>query len=1042
MKRTLITTIICVFSLLACMFSLSSCFLRQENICQHEYDNVFDADCNLCYEEREVAFNVIGAELSASGDKIIVKYDGAPDEEFPNTQHCEHNNEHEKIAVVKEHYRDEQDNIVNGTYIYHCTACNGYMVKEDDAKNNHKEIGITVVETEATCLTPATKTYECEHCGINIEVIHEALGHKFGNEVHVEKGQNPCIDGALAFKVCDVCKGLSEDAIVAMAPTDEGFDGFHTVEVWTLTKTPTEDEPGLLTGICTVCGDEEITYTIPKVIYGGEDYVIEIENGSCAKNPATCILKIDGAENYKYKIGEDSAEASDKLVFTTEVSIKKHSVTINGEKVDIDFDKIYDPDMKNGDENVFTPEINTVLICKDGIVYSSFTCEECEGKFTVQVRKSHNYVYELNHTYEGGVYTYFLKGICQNDLCGDVVEYSHEDVAKMVSVITTSYPTCTSSGTETHTIALGEAFETEQDELSFDITLDILKHHFHEFSFVEYGTYNKDEIEELAPIFSKNDGFKDFKCGQVNPLNLPCDACRGIYNVSIEINHVPSEEFSEVLANCVDGGSKTHKCVECGEDILITTPANGHTVTEYTEVTLVDKETALYNVKGICSVCGEFTEETVLTYSKEKSTKSTCIETGYDVYLNEDGTEIKIALPLAEIHIFEGVVMNKELYVISEFKSVAESVDVISCIVPVAIDYTCDICGKSFEMNVVADHIYDSSKENNTYLPDSQRLARRCTADGCGYIELTSNVTETVVNPTCLNNGSITYTADGLEIVIISIEALGHEFGPFDLNNNDKNVTAIIPVYCTDGIIENGGNYLCESCGEMVRCDVYLTHNPAEDENITYVIAPTCTNDGKGVYKCPNCPEEFTGDESFIVDIPANGHDYEYAVEIAPTADNPGCAVGVCKIDGCDANSEVELPVVNAENYNDNNSNIVTVKCSTCTETGIDAYTFAFTVEEKEYIVSFEVVSPVYEYTAGETLTYTYVVNEEVSFIDPYGAGEMKVILDVSYTIFTCDDTDCHIFTILNKTFAYDGNTYLYNFENDTYDLVVVEEVI
>ena len=1025
MKRTLKRSIFCALVILACILSLSSCFSE----CQHEYTDIYDDECDLCGDIRKVP-KVTAAVLSQDGKNIIITYDDGTQREETTLCECTATaqNQYKQVCVIKEHEKD-----ANGTYIDYCSKCHRY---KSVSEIRHNETPID--DKPETCKEDGWKgKTSCTICSFESEGEKIAATNcKYDDsEPLYQYSQNPCIDGALAFKVCVVCKNLSEEPIVVKTPTDDGFDGFHTVEVWTLTKIPTEEEKGLLTGICTVCGDEEVTRTIPEVIYGGEDYEIKIENGSCAKNPATCTLKIAGAENYKYKLAEDGAKASDKLVFTTELSIKKHTVTINGEKVEIDFNKVYDPDVKNGDANVFTPSINTALNCKDGIVPSSFTCDECQGEFTVQVRKLHNYVYELDYTVTDGEYTYSLKGICQNDHCDDVVEYSHEDVVKMLTVTTPTDPTCTSCGTERHTATLGKEFETEQTELYFDVTLDALEHHFHDLYFVEGGTYNKVDIEKLAPIFSKNDGFKDFKCGQVNPLNVPCDSCKGIYNVSIEINHVLSEEFIEIPANCIEGGSKTYKCVECGEDIIILTDANGHSVTEYTEITLIDEETSLYKVNGVCSVCGEFEEETVLTYSEEKSTKSTCIEIGYDVYLKEDKTEVKIALSLAEIHVFEGVIMNKEVYVISEFQSFAESVNVISCIVPVAASYTCDVCGESFEMNIVADHIYDSGDENNIYLPDSQRLARKCTVDGCGYLNIVSNVTKTVVVPTCLNDGSITYTSGEAEIVVILIEALGHEFGPFDLNDNDKNVTAIEPIFCTKNeITANGGSYLCEHCGETVRCDIYVTHKPTDDK-ITTIVAPTCTESGKGVYRCPHCPETFTGDEDIIVDIPAKGHDYEYAVDPAPTADNPGIALGACKADGCDAVSEVELPVVNAENYNDTNSDIVTVKLPSCTETGIDAYTYTFTAEEKEYEVSFEVVTPVHEYAEGETVTYTYVVNEEVSFIDPYGAGEIKIVLDVIYTIFTCDNEDCHIFTILDKTFVYDGNRYAYNFENGIYEL-------
>ena len=1041
MKRTLLITVLCVFTILACMLSLSSCF--GEDVCQHEYEDVYDSDCNVCGEKRDVAFKVIGAELSADGKKIIVKYDGAPDGTFDNTQYCGHENALEKIAVVKEHYLNDAGELVDGTYIFNCTACNSYTSNTEKADMNHKKVEGSSEFADATCKDPATETYECEYCGPVVVKTGEALGCDYGNTLHYEDGKNPCEDGRLAYTVCKRCKELNETPVV-IKPDEEGLDGIHTVAEWVLTQAPTEDAEGLLTGACTICGKEDITCIIPAVVYGGEDYEIVAKDGSCEKKPADCTLKIEGAENYTYKLSAEDETASKKLTFTIDIAIKKHTVTVDGNKVEIDLDGEYDPDMKNGDNNVFTPSINTVLQCKDGAVSSTFVCDECKGVYNVNVRKVHNYDYVLNYTVIDGVYTYSMVGTCKNDDCDDEVEYSHEDIANSVVVSTTLKATCIAYGTEKHAIALGAAYETEQAEAFFNITLDPTPHRVENFSFFAGETYSKSSIRALAPSIANCDEFYGFVCNAEEnnyEFTITCDDCRAVggYKIFVHVDHFIGEIINDT-ASCTDGGEITYECIgSCGKVITEITPAKGHSGVVYTGFTLKDEATSLYTVTVSCANCEGFTEDHILTYSEEKSTKSTCKDYGYDVYVTEDGTEIKIQLPLITTHVFKGVVIDKiTIYDISDFEGVETQDDPITCTSSVYAKYACDVCNKIGSFKVVK-HTYDSSEENNVFLPDTQRLARKCTVVGCGYVKMISNVTKSVIDPACEVDGAIIYKSGEEEIVRIAIAALGHDTGIFDLNDNDKNVTAIIPIYCTGDIAYNAGQYTCELCGGTVRCSVYASHAPKEDAEVTPIIEATCTTSGIGIKKCAYCPEEYPLDGKYVEVIAPLGHSYEFILEAAPTADTTGKAIGTCTVEDCGATYEKVLPVVNADNYTADNTVIETVLESSCTETGIDGYTYTFSAEDKDYSVYFEVETPVYgEYIEGVSSTYTYVVNEEVTFDHPFD-GEITITVDVTYTFYICDNEDCTEFTIIDKSFEHDGNTYIYDFENGVYNIVTAK---
>ena len=1019
MKKTLFITILCVFTVLTCMLSLTSCTGKEA--CDHEYADAFDVDCNLCGETREAAPKIEEIKLNDKGDTIIVTYDNGTVEWFQNIIYCEHQ-DCELVAIESEHYRDADGNIVAGSYIYHCKSCNGYKSEPDQT---HKEIEGTRYTVDATCETPEEIHFECELCGeVKIPGEKKALGHKYSSKLLKENEQSICAGGYVYVKAetCDICNKQNEKvAPEIIAPVDDGFDGPHTVKKWTVEKAPTDSEEGLMTGKCTLC-DTDCEYVLPAVVYGGEFYVSGEAADTCKKTPVEFTLKIDEKTN---------------VSFTAEVFVKKHTVMIDGQLVEIDLENgEYDPDAKNEGANVFTPTDNTALTCKDGAVNSLFTCAGCGEKLIAKVRKLHSFEYVLGCTVEDGVYSYTLTGTCKNEGCGHTVVKTNDEFTVTVTSITTA--SCTSTGTDKHSVVFDESFETEQTEVSIEVATEMIEHEFHNFKFYEGKTYNKTYIEELAPIFTENGGFDDLTCSAPKSIYVPCDNCKGIYAVSIEKDHtIGNEIYSPDSATCIAGGFISYKCTECGEGIAEQTPAKGHNITKYTEVSY-SEELSTYIIKGICSVCGEFTEEAVLTYSEEASTKSTCKNHGYDVYIMADGTEISIELPLSDIHVFEGVTMDKDCYAFSDFVGMVASSEITSCVIPVDARYVCDLCGtKDLTAKVIADHVYDETPENYVYLSDSQRLVSRCTADGCNSVKVISNVIMTTVDPTCLEEGSITYTYGEGKTIVVVIPANGHSFSVEPNENgaymvDGKNVIAI-GIYCTDGESKNG-DVICADCGAAVRLPVYVPHKPAEDAELTVIKAPTCTENGLGGYKCPNCPENFVGD----VSIDAKGHDYEYTVELAPTFTDIGNAIGTCKDCGAAAPAVV-LPVVNGENYSAENTVITVVTPGSCTETGIAGYTYSFSVEDEVYSVYFEIVTPVCEYVEGVSETISCLVNEEVTFVDPYTGEDMTIVIDVEYSYFNCNHPECKIYTIVGKSFSYDDNSYIYDFENDMYVLTIAE---
>ena len=97
------------------------------------------------------------------------------------------------------------------------------------------------------------------------------------------------------------------------------------------------------------------------------------------------------------------------------------------------------------------------------------------------------------------------------------------------------------------------------------------------------------------------------------------------------------------------------------------------------------------------------------------------------------------------------------------------------------------------------------------------------------------------------------------------------------------------------------------------------------------VTEPTCTEGGYTTHTCSRCGDSYTDSET-----DALGHDYVYAVTVAPKVNMPGLLSGTCS--RCQGTTTVMLPKLSETDYDYE----VTAE-PTCTETGVGTYTWKTT---------------------------------------------------------------------------------------------------
>ena len=403
-------------------------------------------------------------------------------------------------------------------------------------------------------------------------------------------------------------------------------------------------------------------------------------------------------------------------------------------------------------------------------------------------------------------------------------------------------------------------------------------------------------------------------CIQKGTLTYTCTECGETRTESIPVD--PDNHASIVTdtkeATCTEDGMETVKCEACGTVISETAiPAVGHTWDQGT-VTKEATCTTEGEITHTCAVCGKTEVKALPLDSKNhknvetETTEPTCTEGGKESEVCKDcGTVIH-----------ETVIPAKGHTEVTEHKDPTATEDGYNRIV-------CSVCGEilSEEILSATGHNWDDGvvTKEATCVEEGVMTytCKDCDAtyteaipvDPENHAHIGTNRTEA----TCTEDGvEISYCKDcGEELKKTVLPGTGH-------NWKENSVTDATCV--TEGKI----TYMCENCGETKEETI-----PVDPENHVSIQTKTedatCTTGGKITTYCADCGTVIEKKE-----IPATGHAWgEGAVTVKPTCVKEGERTYTCA--NCGETQTETLPV-----DPQNHENVATeTEDATCTETGV-----------------------------------------------------------------------------------------------------------
>ena len=290
-----------------------------------------------------------------------------------------------------------------------------------------------------------------------------------------------------------------------------------------------------------------------------------------------------------------------------------------------------------------------------------------------------------------------------------------------------------------------------------------------------------------------------------------------------------------VDATCTENGTITYTCDGCGYSYEETIESPGHTEDDpviENEVEATCEEGGSYDTVVYCSVCGE-------ELSRETTTTDPA---GHDF----EGAEWVLDPDDPDQHIRFCNICG------IEYETAAHQPG--ETMIENEVDATCTENGGYDEVVYCTDceaelsrnHVTESASGHDltAWQSDNDETHSRYCNNDCGFYQTAAHDLDAVVTePTCLVDGSITYTCEdcGYTKTVAGDPAPGHhEFGDWEFANLQQH------------------ERFCEVCGETETDD---HHFSAE------IVEPTCTEEGKITYTCDDCGYSYSVDGD-----PSNGH--------------------------------------------------------------------------------------------------------------------------------------------------------------------------
>lgn len=680
---------------------------------------------------------------------------------------CKHKNikYNEQVA----HKMNTDGTFENGVYLMFCPDC-GYTKTISGVMHS-----VEKTTYEPTCTKEGYTLPKCKVCGFEFEKenVVDALGHDY--VLHPVVGATSsemkkwCEEGGLSVKICARCNAIGESFTIS----EENARGHHS-DKWSLTKNPTWDNVGILSGVCNVCGNV-VERSIPAC--SDKAYTVSNitpENVPCsAEKKGDFEIKIDGQ---KIKVENVSIPGGLHVFRGREIDDSKVMV----------FETIADLNVSG-----FKLFSNVKYLNCFEISSAYFECDKCANVIVINVRKRHasadsskdiilkmptcesdgviriycatcecekeEVIPAVGHDYGSFVWDKdksAMVGICRNVINGNVSEcekpYIVYDNIKKYETKITEAATCRKRGVMQYTLYFndGTVEFVNVDIPELDHVLMRADGTTERISDAAEKKYHMSFYPEIKPF-----GNAVVSCAAPFGGHFTCEECKEEIAVTLYKPHtIKDGTVVTHPATCVNPGTRDYTCAVCeGEAANIFDEkyenALGH---DYQWVILnkSESEDGKYhliatcqrereNAQGVSELCLE--DGCRLDYLSVKPIKCevvlipTCVREGFNRYTitTEDGSTKVINATISRImHKLNGEYIDYNKPVPSTKKGIkyfGNSNVSLACDGDGVFGYfTCDECSEIVSIKIKKPHARPSD------IPEENRVAATC--DNYGYV--------------------------------------------------------------------------------------------------------------------------------------------------------------------------------------------------------------------------------------------------------------------------------------------------------------------
>ncbi|MBR2417758.1 MAG: hypothetical protein IKB12_03910, partial [Clostridia bacterium] len=770
-----------------------------------------------------------------------------------------------------------------GKKVLYC-SCGAQKVETVDATNHQWDADPTV-DFEATCTTKGQQSIHCSVCDIiNQESITEIPenGHTWGNEVCEQK--ETCGVKGLYVKTCTVC---GEDRARIVEALAHNYD--------TSTVAPTCTTKGYTIETCSKCGDVKYTNETPALNHA---WTSTTHAADCTHNAyIEHVCGNDSSHNYVEYVSGSAALTHDFK--GKETIISNATCTSDGQKTV---------------QCTRCDAVNEVIIPRLGHSYGAWEvvkeatnnedgqwkrvcANNAEHVEYITIPKGGHNLVEISRTNakcnEKGSVTY---GCTAHTNCPITVTVELDYAQHTVATRENPAATCTTEGkVESYCTICGEVFSTTETPVkahSFVAQTAVAP----TCTTAGYTPYKCSACDFTYNVF---DGAQatghNYKvtttaatCTATGLKTFTCD-CGDSYTEEIPATgHNYVEDTSAATsATCKDPATKTYKCnnADCGDSYtVIDGVQNDNHVWGGWQTIENATNTSIGYKTNTCTVCGKVQVETIPAtgahvFDRATGNKqdATCTVAGWVEYACS--THADCGLTSKEIVPATGHT-QKIVYTAP------------TCIAEGSSKVVCSVCSAEIlSTSIPATGIHDFSGEGVITDPGCTtegEITYTCETDGCTATKKDKipakghTFTTTVTDAKCGEKGSVVTECkvcnDPTVKTVTELAAKGHIWGAtpikteaatcetdgsetYKCQNCDAENVVVLPklghkwsawtVVQSTNSTPGSVSRTCSVCNEVEKVDIPAGGHSLVEDTTKYV-APSCTAEGKKVYKCEN----------------------------------------------------------------------------------------------------------------------------------------------------------------------------------------------